>query len=964
MSTQDRNGWRELVQGHPWFAGEGSYPIPAYSEFMPAPRVGRTAYGDVDPLLFSKDDPYGWRVSEIEEQFELQPGLESIAKQVLEQLSKLGTGKPAYQIGGHKRRNLEGNPYWPPELDQAAQAGRLEHERYVILLPLALSKTQDDLGRVRWTFFGSSEQGPERAFWKGFYTAPGQPLPEDQAQSFILRLLTRAYGEAPGDSTTLHRLGFHILPSQANDRFPYWAQDPLPAWTQPYLIDERSSFDTVRYLLTFRPFGQLPNAVKERYLTGKLALLPFPGSLVFWGIPTYLDLRAQLPLALQLPLLRVVARHGGSTGLRVPQSGWIHEPRRDRQAREIQTELLLNTYARTSRWDRVKRNEDEVAASARVDHVTRVLFSTDLDAIGLYDKPEARNCQLLSEESKLLLDGPRAGRKEIERAEEEVLEGGLFRYRFHFPAMRVGQYKVYWQRPLVAFLSPQTGQCELVPEAPTGYFTAYREDSPDPAKSVEMYPRLLQRDLMLAALHHSDLPEHFRHQHILNLLALLDNWMLWGERPLPPTLARRMLRLDEQESIGHWLELFPPDIAKQVSTFVATQAPKWPESLTYETTATRAFEEAFWNDIKTLSEGAYRNKDNADVVTDPVTEHALVHHHRDLERLGDYLLERHRRSIAESGMEGKAVCGDLPFRWRTDFEYPAFGGWKGNQGNSENERDLLVVIPGKNRAEAVVLADHYDTAYEEDVFEKSRGGSGARLAAAGADDNCSATATLLQAAPIFLRLAREGKLERDVWLLHLTGEEFPADCMGARYFCEALVEGVLKLHLGEERSMDLSKARVTGLYVMDMIAHNRDNERDIFQISPGRGASSLRLAWHAHAANMIWNAGTAEWNSTAGRKGKGRGERIAGGVKIPEAALHLPLEGQVRTVEDPQSSLYNTDGQIFSDAGVPVVLLMENYDINRSGYHDTKDTMENIDLDYGAALSAIAIEAVAQAANE
>ena len=48
-----------------------------------------------------------------------------------------------------------------------------------------------------------------------------------------------------------------------------------------------------------------------------------------------------------------------------------------------------------------------------------------------------------------------------------------------------------------------------------------------------------------------------------------------------------------------------------------------------------------------------------------------------------------------------------------------------------------------------------------------------------------------------------------------------------------------------------------------------------------------------------------------------------------------------------RSTLYNTDGQIFSDAGVPVVLFMENYDINRSGYHDTHDTVENIDLDYG-----------------
>ena len=44
------------------------------------------------------------------------------------------------------------------------------------------------------------------------------------------------------------------------------------------------------------------------------------------------------------------------------------------------------------------------------------------------------------------------------------------------------------------------------------------------------------------------------------------------------------------------------------------------------------------------------------------------------------------------------------------------------------------------------------------------------------------------------------------------------------------------------------------------------------------------------------------------------------------------------------------------------MLFMENYDINRSGYHDTKDTLENIDLDYGSALAAIAIETVARVA--
>jgi hypothetical protein len=47
---------------------------------------------------------------------------------------------------------------------------------------------------------------------------------------------------------------------------------------------------------------------------------------------------------------------------------------------------------------------------------------------------------------------------------------------------------------------------------------------------------------------------------------------------------------------------------------------------------------------------------------------------------------------------------------------------------------------------------------------------------------------------------------------------------------------------------------------------------------------------------------------------------------------------------------------------VPVVLFMEDYDINRRGYHDSHDTMANIDLDYGAALAATVIETVARVA--
>ncbi|HQT91624.1 MAG TPA: M28 family peptidase, partial [Candidatus Kryptobacter bacterium] len=695
------------------------------------------------------------------------------------------------------------------------------------------------------------------------------------------------------------------------------------------------------------------------------------GSLEFWGIPVYQRLQKQLPFALQLPLQRLVVRHDGPGGIRVPQSGWLHEPRRDKKETELQAELLLNTYRRTNRWNRVHRYEDVAAKSAKADKVARILFSTSLNAIDLYDKPMGRNCQLWSDEGELLLDGPNASRKEIERAATEMIDGGIFRYRFQFPAMRVGSHEVYWHRPLVAFLSLHRDKIELADDAPLGYLTAYPIESPDLARPVELYPRPLRREVYLSSLKYFDTShDHYAHQTVLNIVTLLDAWKALGEQPLLRSFAQHMLRTTKEETLEDWLKSLPthsPPAAEATRVHQKLQSilradPPLPDAITFEATATRTYEEAYWNDILTLSHGQYINKDNADVVQDKPTLQHVKHPHRDLEQLGDYLIERHRQAIASSGMEGKAVVGELPFRWQTDFDFPSFGGWKINQEGHERERNLLVVIPGKNRNEAVVLADHYDTAYMEDIYDKSRGGSGARLAAPGADDNDSATATLLQAAPIFLKLAREGKLERDVWLLHLTGEEFPADSLGARHFCQSLVERNLTLRVDEAQSIDLSQVRLVGVFVMDMIAHNRDNARDIFQISPGKSRESLRIAYQAHLANMIWNKKTREWNPNPERSGYGRGKRSKDGVTVPEIARHPELDGEVRTQDDPQSSLYNTDGQIFSDIGAPVVLFMENYDINRTGYHDTKDTMENIDLDYGAALSAIAIETVARVA--
>jgi hypothetical protein len=972
-------GWKQLVDGAPWSHEPGSYPIAAYSEFMPPPREVCKPYQGYEVNELDDNDPWGWPIREWEEARELRPGLAHLAEVVMHGLVELAHGRPTH---GFSRTKLAGNPAWPPAL---AHRGPLAHERYVTLLPVALSQTQDDKGRVRWTVFGSSEQGPARALWRSFFLTPRRQAPAELGENFIRRLLHTVYNIPLEELADLRKAGFRILPLEDHLAWPYWREGPLPNWTKPYLWAKKQPLHAVRFLLTFRPFATLPDGVQQAYLSQQLHLLPCPASLLFWGVPGYQQLQQEFPFAAQIPLLSVLTRREELLGLRIPQSGWLHEPHPDVPTPDDPQLALQNSYLRTHRWAKLHRHEDELSVLAdkkrreREEKLVHVLFSTEENDLGLYGKPMARNVQLWTCDYHLLLDGPRASRDEIRQAEKRVREGGLFGYRFQFPPLRVGRHEIYWHRPLAAYLDHAQNKPVVLPDAPIGYLTAYPVEQPDLMRPVELWPRLLHREPYLETL---DLFQHAHDHHYrqtaLNVRLLLDAWHLRGQRPLPRSLAQQLLLPEAEHSLEAWLGSLPARSVDPVRgqrlvetlerclgpVSPAGAAPIPPSGATFPFTTRRSFEINYWKKIAFLSEARYLTKCNADYIDDEPTKKLLPHLRRDLDPLGDYLLKYYRRLTAKAGLAGKALVGELPFTWQTDFDFPWMDGWRKNQQGMLYERDLIVVIPGRDRRRAVIMADHYDTAYMLDRYDPHYGGSGARLAAAGADDNHSATAALMQAAPIFLDMSRNKQLGCDIWLIHLTGEEFPADCLGARHLTQMLVEGRLKMRLADApKWRDLSKVRIQGVYVMDMVAHNNDKEPDVFQISPGTGRQSLWLAEQAHLANKAWNAACERLNRRAGRRGLGRGQRSTDGSHVPPTAAHLPLRGEVRLPHNPRSTLYNTDGQIFSDAGVPVVLFMENYDINRTGYHDSHDTMANIDLDYGAALTAIAIESVYRAAN-
>lgn len=796
-----------------------------------------------------------------------------------------------------------------PGLDQVAHkiAAHLAKHRgdargpSISITPLALSRSQDDKGLSRWTLFGNSHAGAGAAFWHG----------RDEAA--IDELLAWA--------------GIHGA----------WAVlgDDVPA----ALAHRALRGALPKALITFTPFDRLPTEVRAAHAAHHLTLVPEPASLAWASDPMIARLATALPHAFQLPLLHLFPHVESSCALRVPPSGYLDE----------------NTHPklpRPHRWERVARDADVHGDGRYMDHASVALFSTTPEAIDLYNKPLAKNAQVWTDDGRLVLDGPRAGHAQIAHAAGLVDRGGRFGYRMYYPPMRAGLREVWWHVPVIARADGTRFR-----GGPIGFVTAER----DGAAPLVMNPVPLAREHHVLAVAEKCSRDARKLIEARDLLA----------QPVPPSYARALLHIAKDHSLDDFLHgLHSRPLAAALRAELGPDEDPGPARV-LDNLGTRAFEEQVWTSIRGLAHGEFRQKNDADGIVvnrgkhgGPAAAAAHVHAHerRDLEALGDHLHARYRELIQRFGMTGRAECVDHVFRWESDHEFPWMEGWVKNQA-APAERNIVLMIPGRDRSQAIVMGDHYDTAYMEDVFYAETGGDALRAPAAGADDNHSATTALLLAAEQLLPLAAAGQLARDVWLVHLTGEEYPADCMGARALGQALVEKSLSFTGEDGSTRDVSHVECAGAFILDMVGHNTERDRDVFMIAPGEGRGSAHLALRAHRANRRWNARAAEWNKA--RHGLTRAQRVPDGPHPsppPPPFAHLPLRGEVRVEWEPRSALFNTDGQIASDLGIPCVLFMENYDISRKGYHDTHDTMANIDLDYCCAVIAIAIETVADCA--
>ena len=164
-------------------------------------------------------------------------------------------------------------------------AGRLSQERFVVFLGLSLSRTQDDKGRIRWSFFGSSEQGPEKAFWKSFYDLHGKSASGSRSIFFWKGFFAQVYGEKVDSLSDLNQLGFRDSSFGRHLRnFLTGRKNTLLPWADRFLWNPECD---ARYLLTFQP---LCAAGRSRYVkvTWQVSLTCFRSreAWLFWGMPS------------------------------------------------------------------------------------------------------------------------------------------------------------------------------------------------------------------------------------------------------------------------------------------------------------------------------------------------------------------------------------------------------------------------------------------------------------------------------------------------------------------------------------------------------------------------------------------------------------------------------------------------------------------------------------------------------
>ena len=233
---------------------------------------------------------------------------------------------------------------------------------------------------------------------------------------------------------------------------------------------------------------------------------------------------------------------------------------------------------------------------------------------------------------------------------QTVEAGGLFGYRFQFPAMRVGRHEVYWHRPLVAYRDCR-GRAAMSARCPARLPHRLRRDKPQLDKPIELWPRLLHRRAAATAVSTSSHQgKATRTPIVLATCASCSTPASnAASKPLPRSLARQHCRAPRTRrskagSTSCPASRWPPSV-HELSNRAEHRcrsgvARRCRDSLTYGRTATRPFEvRLLEDDRRALREGTLSQQEQRRLR--PRRRHAAADCRTTtahLEALGDYLL--------------------------------------------------------------------------------------------------------------------------------------------------------------------------------------------------------------------------------------------------------------------------------------------------------------------------------------
>ena len=222
MATQ---GWKQLLAGASNDSRRGPLSDRRLFRVHAAAAVGLQALRLRRQAVVRDDDPWGWHVTEYEEAFELAagPGLAGPAKSS----ACCGTWAAASRRTASSADKLDGQSLLARRTGQSRRAVERALRRAAAAGPV---RTQDDKGRVRWTLFGGSEQGPVAGVLAELLSGPAAAsCRRSMALDFIRRLLHAAYGEplARTGRSGAGRLSHSCRADEAP--LALWRDEPLPS---------------------------------------------------------------------------------------------------------------------------------------------------------------------------------------------------------------------------------------------------------------------------------------------------------------------------------------------------------------------------------------------------------------------------------------------------------------------------------------------------------------------------------------------------------------------------------------------------------------------------------------------------------------------------------------------------------------------------------------------------------------